>query len=80
VKIGRISFGTGIQQTALISKNMATNLKQLQTRLNKGSLTASDVKELNALIANALGSSKGRKTLGGRPIIASLPGGLDVVK
>lgn len=56
---------------------------QLRERLKSGSLTGDDIKRLEELLSRSEGrtdDSGALGTLGGRPIIARLPGGLDVVK
>ena len=56
---------------------------QLKERLKSGSLTSKDVKRLEKLISQSEGAAGAAGSLGkvgGRPIIARLPGGLDVIK
>ena len=47
----------------------------LKNRLRKGELTADDIAYLERLVDQAT-----TMTVGGRPIVARLPGGLDVIK
>ena len=55
---------------------------QLKENLRSGSLTKEDVKRLEEIISHLEREEAGTTlgTVGGRPIIARLPGGLDVVK
>ena len=55
------------------------NRAELVKRLKAGKLTASDVKQIEKLIAVAE-KDQGGQTVGGRPIIARLPHGMDIVK
>lgn len=57
---------------------------KLRERLKTGKLSPDDLKKLEELISREeqSGSAKGGGlgTVGGRPIIARLPGGLDLIK
>ncbi|HVG29354.1 MAG TPA: hypothetical protein VM864_06505 [Pyrinomonadaceae bacterium] len=56
--------------------------KLLKERLRSGALTAEDKQRLEEIISLLEGGKADASlgTVGGRPIIARLPGGLDVVK
>jgi hypothetical protein len=51
-------------------------LEDLRGRLKGGKLTAEDVEALEELIDERVGAEK----IGGRPVIAHLPHGMDVIK
>ena len=53
-------------------------VRKIRERLKAGKLTDDDVKMLDELLLHAEQSALG--TVGGRPIIARLPGGLDLIK
>lgn len=55
------------------------NRAELVQRLKAGKLTASDIKQIEKLLAVAEKDQAG-KTIGGRPVIARLPHGMDIVK
>ena len=48
-------------------------------RLKSGKLTDQDKKDLENLLKQAASDTKG-ETIGGRPVVAKLPHGMDVVK
>ena len=57
---------------------------KLRERLRTGKLDQEDLKKLEELLSQAEKAGTGRGgnlgTVGGRPIVAHLPGGLDVIK
>jgi hypothetical protein len=52
---------------------------QIITRLSSGKLNEQDKKLIKDLLNRAASDQKG-KTIGGRPIVAKLPHGMDIVK
>lgn len=52
---------------------------QIVTRLSSGKLNDQDKKLIKDLLNRAASDQKG-KTIGGRPIVAKLPHGMDIVK
>jgi hypothetical protein len=54
-------------------------LKELRKRLKVNKLTKADKKKLDELIASFV-KSKALGTIGGRRVVARLPGGLDIIK
>lgn len=52
---------------------------QIINRMNSGKLTAQDKKLIQVALAQVASDKKG-KTIGGRPIVARLPHGMDIVK
>jgi hypothetical protein len=52
---------------------------ELIQRLKSGKLTPNDIKRIEKVLAEAEKDQAG-KTIGGRPIVARLPHGMDIVK